>query len=225
MKLIKMLCVLLLLLIPASYAITASIGNAKMVLKPAVIEGKTTVIDKTIKVNNVNDVPVNITIEAQGDIVEITEIFDKSFILQPGESKNAMFRISLDYGGYYEGKLGVSFKPTEGGQGVGLSSTIIIIAQGPTNPNPDIEPVNFTGNVTNNGNNGNNSTNTTGGVTIGPGNNQNNNGNNPGTTPPKDTVTSPITKKIVPILVGFIIIMSIVAVGMAAYLLLVRGKR
>ena len=224
MKLIKVLCMLLLLLIPVSYAITASIGNARMILKPAVIEGKTTIIDKSIKVNNVNDVPINITLEAQGDIVEITEIFDNSFILQPGESKNAMFRISLDYGGYYEGKIGVSFKPTEGGQGAGLSSTIIIIAQGPTNPNPDIEPVNFTGNFTNPTNN---STNSTGGVTVGPGNN--NNGNNPGTTPgtipPTGKITSPITKIIVPILVGFIIIMSIVAVGMAAYLLLVRGQR
>jgi len=117
------------------YGLTASIGNARMVIHTEVEEGETTVIEKYVRVNNVNDVPVQITLEPRADLVDIAEIIDESFTLEPGESKDANFIIRLDYGGTYQGQIGVGFQALEGGHGVGLSSTIIIIAEGPEDPN------------------------------------------------------------------------------------------
>ena len=120
---------------PFVYGLTASIGNARMVIHTEVEEGKTTVIEKYVRVNNVNEVPVTITLDPRGDLIGITEIEDKTFTLQPGESKDANFKVTLKYGGNYEGQIGVGFQSLEGGSGVGLSSTIIIIAGGPQDPN------------------------------------------------------------------------------------------
>ena len=88
-----------LLIIPLSYALTASIGNARMVLRPEVNEGQSTIIDKSILVKNVNNISVKVNLEADDNYKKIVEIFDNEFILQPGESKNAKFRITLTSGG------------------------------------------------------------------------------------------------------------------------------
>lgn len=228
MRLLKVLCMFfmfLLLFVPASYALTASIGNAKMILRPTVEPGKETIIEKSIKVNNVNDIPVDIDLEVHGDLVDIVELLDESFTLQPGETRNANFIIALEYGGRYEGKIGVKFTPVGGGQGVGLSSTIIILAEGPENPNPEIETVEVVED-TDTGDTGDNETGP--GVTVGGGNqdkdDEQDTDEGEQDTTPTGAVTQSTTKRILPILVGFIIMMTIVAVGMAAYLLLTRGQ-
>ncbi|MFH0977667.1 MAG: hypothetical protein V1837_00050 [Candidatus Woesearchaeota archaeon] len=121
------------------YALTASIGNARMILNTEVVAGTPTVLEKSIKVNNVNNVSVDVTLVTSGDIKSFTEMLDKTLTLQPGESKDARFVMSLQYGGRYDGKILVTFKPSDPNvksTPVGLASTIIIIAQGPANPNP-----------------------------------------------------------------------------------------
>lgn len=225
MRLLKILFVLLLVLVPASYALTASIGNAKMILRPEVLPGEETVIERSIKVNNVNDVPVDIELEAQGDLINIVEILDKSFTLQPGETKHANFIITLQYGGHYEGKIAVKFTPSEGGQGVGLSSSIIILAEGPENPNPDIEPVDDDVNDTDDGigddDTGDDDTtdtgdDDTGGINVG------------GGGPPPDIPTGAATlstKTIFPIIVGLMVVLTIIFVGLAAYILFTMLKK
>ena len=132
---------ILALFLPVVSALTASIGNARMVLHTEVEDGDLTNIYKAIKVNNVNDVPVTITLNARGDLTDIVEIIDSNFDLLPGESKDAAFRITLEYGGKYEGQIGVAFAPQDGGNGVGLSSTIIILAEGPEDPNAEQEEI------------------------------------------------------------------------------------
>ena len=119
---------LLVLTINSVTAITGSIGNARMVLYPEVgFLGIT--IEKSILVKNVNDVPINITLEAADDIEDITTIIDKNFILEAGEEKDAVFKITLRKAGDYEGRINVYFKELEGSKaGVALSSTIIIKA-------------------------------------------------------------------------------------------------
>ncbi len=138
MKKILICLTALFLLLPLANALTASIGNARMIIRTEVEEGETTVIEKYVRINNVNDVPVEITLEPQGDMRFIAELLDESFTLEPGESKDAVFIIRLEYGGTYQGQIGVGFS-AEDSPGVGLSSTIIIIAEGPEDPNRDQE--------------------------------------------------------------------------------------
>lgn len=128
-------CLLILLsLLPIAHALTASIGNARMIIRTEVEEGETTVIEKYVRVNNVNDIPVDVNLEPHGDLIDIVELLDTSFTLEPGESKDANFVIRLNYGGTYQGKIAVSFS-AEDSPGVGLGSTVIIIAEGPEDPN------------------------------------------------------------------------------------------
>ena len=55
-------------------ALTGSIGNAKMVLYPEVNGWTNTYIQKTIQVNNVNEVPVNITLKLDENASEFIEL-------------------------------------------------------------------------------------------------------------------------------------------------------
>ena len=105
-------------------AITGSIGNARMVLR-ANLGDK---IDKSILVKNVNNVSINIELNAEGDLAEDIIIKDKEFPLSPGEEKKASFTINVKKSGTTESKINVKFSPVEGRTGVGLSSTIIVIA-------------------------------------------------------------------------------------------------
>lgn len=133
-----LICILIILL-PVAYSLSASIGNARMVLRPVVEEGKITTIDKTIQVNNVNEVPVNIKAVVSDNFKDIINLPEPEFVLEPGEKKLMPFVITLEYGGRYEGKIFIGFSsadPTSKETSVGLPSNIIIIAEGPENPNP-----------------------------------------------------------------------------------------
>lgn len=131
-------CLLLLIILPIAYGLTASIENARMVIHTQVLEGETTIIEKHITVNNVNDIPVKISLEPKGDLVDIMELLDKDFTLQPGESKDANFIITLKQGGTYESNINIKFTSLEGNNEVEVSSTIIIIASGPENQEQEI---------------------------------------------------------------------------------------
>lgn len=106
-------------------AITGSIGNARMILHAE--QGDE--IDKYILVKNVNDVPLDIELSASGDLADYVDIKDEKFILAAGEEKQAQFTIKVAKAGTTETRINVKFTPIGGGNGVGLSSTIIIIAE------------------------------------------------------------------------------------------------
>ena len=87
-------------------------------------------IEKFILVKNVNDVPVNIELTKGGDLADYIEIKDNNFILAPRQDRKAYFTINIKESGTSESKINVKFSPEEKGNGVGLSSTIIVIAEG-----------------------------------------------------------------------------------------------
>ncbi len=124
-ELYSILFILILLLIANVSAITGSIGNARMVLR--VNQGDE--IDKCILVKNVNDVNVNIELSANGDLADYVNIKDKKFTLLAKEEKKACFTLEAKKSGTTETKINVMFVPTNGDNGVGLSSTIIVIAK------------------------------------------------------------------------------------------------
>jgi len=106
-------------------ALTASIGNARMVLRVETGDE----IEKYILVKNVNDVRVDIELSASGDLEDYVEIIDDKFSLEPGEEKKAYFTIDVVKPGSTETRINVKFIP-EKGNGVGFSSTVIVIASG-----------------------------------------------------------------------------------------------
>lgn len=110
-------------------AVTGSMGNARMILYPEVNGWTNTVIEKSILVKNVNDMPINITLELDENSSNFIELIDKSFILESGEEKKAQFEVKVKKEGKYEGRINVFFRPIEGKEsGVVLSSTIVVIA-------------------------------------------------------------------------------------------------
>ena len=110
-------------------AITGSIGNARMILRPEVGLLGTT-LEKTILVKNVNNETISVKLEASEEFKDMVKIIDSEFLLQQGEEKKARFEIKLKKPGDYGGRIGVFFKEINDtkSQGVALSSTIIIHA-------------------------------------------------------------------------------------------------
>jgi len=111
--------------ISSAYAITGSIGNARMILRASVGDE----IEKYILVKNVNDVPINIELLASGDLEKYITIKDNNLTLSPGGEKRAYFTIKVGKNGTTESQINIKFTPSEG-NGVGLTSTIIVIASG-----------------------------------------------------------------------------------------------
>jgi|GEM_PF-2431195 len=131
MKQAKICTIFLIFLILISFisfaaSLEARIGNSRMVLRLETGEK----IEKYIKVINSNDVPVNISMTVSGDLADNIKIEDNEFTLSPGEEKNAYFTIYSDKEGSFESKINVAFTPTEGKNGVGIVSTVIVIAKG-----------------------------------------------------------------------------------------------
>lgn len=114
-----------LMLVGQVLAITGSIGNARMILRAET--GDT--IDKYILVRNVNDEALNIELEAIGDLSSDITILHDKFVLEAGTEKRAEFIIKVKNVGTTQGKINVKFSPIIKGNGVGLSSTIIVIAE------------------------------------------------------------------------------------------------
>ncbi len=106
-------------------ALTASLGNARMIIRAKT--GET--IDKYILVKNVNNETVDITMYAEGDLANFITIKEPDFTLQPGEDKKAEFTIKVAKNGTTETKINVRFSPEGKKSGVGLSSTIDVIAE------------------------------------------------------------------------------------------------
>jgi len=114
-----------LILIGFVSGITGSIGNARMILRAET--GDT--IDKYILVKNVNNISLDVELSASGDLAEYIDILDDSFRLEPESEKKAEFVINVERPGTTQGTIDVKFTPIDGKNGVGLMSTIIVIAE------------------------------------------------------------------------------------------------
>ena len=105
------------------YALTANIGNARMVLRANV--GDT--IEKTILVKNINNESIELSVYPSGELGSDITVKDTNFTLAPGEEKNARFTIKVTKEGTTESKINVKFYSPSEKKGVGLSSTVILI--------------------------------------------------------------------------------------------------
>jgi len=132
-KVLFLISLMILLVVPSVSALTASIGNARMILRPEVNDGETVTIDKSILVKNVNNITIKATLQTDKLFSEIIELIDEEVVLEPGESQEAKFRITIKSGGSYSGKVLITFFPNDPEieqPSVGLASNIVIIAEG-----------------------------------------------------------------------------------------------
>ena len=112
-------------------ALTATVGNARMVLRMEV--GET--LERSILVRNVNDVPVTIELSVSGALADGIDLNEDSFDLAPGEEKKAYFTVSPEEDATTNSKINIKFIPEEG-NAVGFSSAIIVIAGEGGEPTP-----------------------------------------------------------------------------------------
>ena len=116
---------MLTLLLANVLAITGSIGNARMVLNLQPGEE----IEKYILIRNVNQEDLSINLTVSGDLEEYVTLKENNFEIKAGEEKKVYFTIVSPNPGTTETKINIVFIPKEG-NGVGLSSTIIVVAEG-----------------------------------------------------------------------------------------------
>jgi len=132
-KLIVVIIFVFLIATNTASALSATIGNAKMVLRPEITPGKTKVIQRSILIKNVNEYPVQVTLTVDPMLKEIITMPKSEYTLQADEQVDVPFTIRLNKEGLYDGKIYVLFKP--GAEGiadspVGLTSHIVIITKG-----------------------------------------------------------------------------------------------
>ena len=119
----------LLLTLHLASAITASIGNSRMILYPESDEE----IRRSILVKNVNDLSVDIKLIIDNSTANVVKLEEEFFSLPPNEEKKAYFTIRATSPKTEHSKIFVSFN-AESENSVGLSSTITL---NPNSDNPD----------------------------------------------------------------------------------------
>ena len=120
--------VVLLLMVQPIFALSASIQPPKMILRgeaPGSVSG-------FVDVMNPNNESITVDVNVTGDIMGMVQLSNESFILDSNETQKVDFTINLEEGGEYIGEILFFFTPEEG-QGVALSSQIIVLAEAKEN--------------------------------------------------------------------------------------------
>jgi|SRR3989344_1193429 len=123
----KIFAVIFVMLLSINYAhaLSASIQPPRMVLR---IEAPGTA-SASIDIFNPNNVTMNVTVTPQGGIEFLTVLNETRFVLEPNETEKVNFDINIQSPGTYNGEIIFAFVPPEG-QGIGLASQIIVVANG-----------------------------------------------------------------------------------------------
>src|SRR3989344_673251 len=128
------LSIILLILIAFSLpvnALTAAIGNARMILNYTLESNKENVLEKSILVKNPNNITLLVNLQPEGDLDGITSFEENNITLAPETDKDVKFKVTLTEPGELTGKINVFFRDPEGNQaGIALSSNIIIFVLG-----------------------------------------------------------------------------------------------
>jgi len=96
--------------------------------------------ERYLLIENVNDVPVTVTLTTSGDLAENLKLDKETVELQPGEDEKVYFTIKANEEGTTETKVNVAFNSEEGGTGVGLTATVIVVASGESISDEDEDP-------------------------------------------------------------------------------------
>ena len=127
-------------------ALAGKVGESEIVLEASIGES----IEKTVRVINDNDLPLDISLFLSDNSDAGISIIDREFTLQPSEEKDARFTIDVKESGRTEGIINVRFRSQEPDiEDVGVSVKIVVTAFGEdnevgTSPNTNSEDGNST---------------------------------------------------------------------------------
>jgi len=133
---------LLFLVLPLGYALTASMGNARAVVRIEASPEDPAVLHRTILVNNKNNISTLVSLSVDEKFEKFIEIIDKEVTLEPGESKQARYIVTMDRGGTFNIPINVGFSPADPDvkdNNVGLVSTLVVVSEGPEIEDEDFE--------------------------------------------------------------------------------------
>lgn len=136
-----------------SAGLSASVGNGRMVLYPIMNPGKSTVMERSLRITNQNNFSVNVSLEAYGDIEDIIEFEESTFPLEAFEEKNAEFTLNVSEMKLYEGEIRIKFLRgafnatfnNTVGRGLGIVSKVIISPQFNESVSTDIKDYTWEG--------------------------------------------------------------------------------
>lgn len=128
----KIYAYLFVILLVAAFAnaLLASIDKPRMVLYKNVTPEEPLVFTESVIVNNNNDYPVDIKVEAMDDLIDLAEIEEDEFTMQPEEVKEVFYDVTIERPGNYKGDIVVKFSETDSNVGAALAQTVIILVQG-----------------------------------------------------------------------------------------------
>ncbi len=126
---ILMLIFIIILSTTSINALTAKIGNGKVVLNAKVGD----IIEKSVKVINSNNVSVFIELIGGGDLQDQFIFKKNNFTLAPNEETDAGYSLRVTKKGRSDSQINVKFMPLEGKNGIVLPATVIIFAAGGNN--------------------------------------------------------------------------------------------
>jgi len=114
----------LVLTLPLTSALTAGLGNSRMILRLS--QGEE--IERYVLVKNVNDFPINVSISTGGDLIDYLDLETEKLELDSQAEEKIYFTIKASKPGTTETKINFLFSGgSEEGNTVGLSSTVIVI--------------------------------------------------------------------------------------------------
>ncbi|MEM5828965.1 MAG: hypothetical protein QW480_01865 [Candidatus Aenigmatarchaeota archaeon] len=126
---------IILILSTNAFALTGSIRPARMILYPNITNNTINLINGSIFVSNVNDIPVNVSISTSGNI-DTDATF---FTLYPNQEREVKFNIFIWMPGNYSMSIGATFS-AENEISVGVGSEIIVYANGSSVANNNKAP-------------------------------------------------------------------------------------
>ena len=137
MKLLKSVVLIALFLILASqaFALSATLGNSRMILRPEITPGQETKVERSIFLKNANEFPVVVVLSVDEKYSKIISFPKKEYALDNNAEIDAPFTITLKEEGYYDIKIYVLFKPNDlavKDSPVGLTASVVVITTGYT---------------------------------------------------------------------------------------------
>ena len=140
-KKILVLSLLVLLLIPGVFGLTAAVRGKATISVEASPEDPV-ILERTLYIENRNEIPVKVTIFNDGIYDDFLDFDETEVNLEPDESRDISYKLTIDRGGNFDVKINVAFEPAEADTGenkVGVPIVLTIRSKGPEIPLPEPE--------------------------------------------------------------------------------------
>ena len=118
------------------YSLFMSVSFAALYVKPAkqgivrveIFSFIPATVTKNFDVGNSYNFSIDITLQSTGNITELINIPESSFTLQPNETKNVEYTLTISKPGIYDGGILINVKAGSGTPTIGYQSDLTVFA-------------------------------------------------------------------------------------------------